>query len=255
VKTRTEIEARAATTRATLDRARGDVTTARLEYIAADQAWIDSGQKRANERRRDASDALERCETLAKRAEDANEAALVVLAQLDREDSLVQLELLRSKLAAHAETVGRYAAEAVSFDRTFAEQIVFPLAVEVRDAVATHRAIESLANDLRVPISALPVPDLASACLTVRRAISAARKQEDRDALTPLWTAEAPDAHSWQLRGATAAELEDIDRATSAARQQERDAAAFRTGFAAAAAQAKPAPITTPTTETPNADQ
>jgi hypothetical protein len=254
--TRTEVTARAASTKAIVDKLRRELTEARKDYIAAESLYVDKGTRGALEKKRDAGDACERLEILERRAVEAHEAALTEIARLDREDKLAELERLQEALGQFDRTLEMRAAEFVAIDRDI-DARVMALAVDVRDAIRLYDAIAKLSNELRAPAATGARPDFANCGLRVRRALSEARAKEGRDTLAPTFLADAPDFGNWKLAGMSAEELSAIERASAVARQADHDgtvaarALAIARDQAAAAEAAKGKPKPEPPAMTP----
>ena len=241
--TRTEVEQAVAAGERGLQQALADLTAARIDYQASELAYIDGGKRAQLEKKRDAADALERGEALHRRAQERRDVSRAALADLEREEFAAELEGLRAKLATFGTTIEAHAAEFVAIDRAI-ENRVMALAVELRDAVATHDRAAAIAKELRLPDNLGPRPDLANACLEVRRLVSAARQSENRDTLAPAWLSDAPD-RDWRLRDMRAGDLDALERERERNAQIERDriaAAAFAAGQRSRPPETKPEP-------------
>jgi hypothetical protein len=240
--TRTEIEAAVAAGERGLQQALADLTAARIDYQASELAYIDGGKRAQLEKKRDAADALERAEALHRRAQERRDVSRAALADLEREEFAAELEQLRTKLVTFGTTIEAHALEFVAIDRAI-ENRVMAIAIELRDAVASHDRASAIAKELRLPDNLGPRPDLANACLEVRRLVSAARQAERRDALAPAWLSDAPDIRDWRLRDMRAGDLDALERERERNAQIERDriaAAAFAAGQRSRPSETKP---------------
>jgi hypothetical protein len=251
MKTRSEIEAAVSAATLTTEAARRDLTQARVDYQAAESHYIDKGDKRSLERKRDCSDALERAEVLDKRAVDRLEQARIELAKIDREDALKRLEGLKTKLLSFEAELTTAAAEFVAIDRAIENQVA-GLGIAVSAILATYDEAIQLAHELRLPSPEMalgPRPSRAEVALAVRRIVTHARVAEDapRDLCVRSYLLDAPT--DWKTRNASAAELADQEAGASRARAEEQALAVLNAADALAAAAAKAAPVTPPTTE------
>jgi hypothetical protein len=228
--TRPEVEAAGAAAKDKLDAARAEVTAARLAYLEADAAWLDTGARRSAEKRRECSDALERCELLAKRAEDRYDETQVALARIERAEQMETYRHQRDLVAAYLRAREERASRWVALDRQ-ADQLAVEDARELVDVVDHYDQAEAIANaiGMRGDLDrvAPKQPTVAQLRLETSRIVTAARHAEMRDPVAPAFLAVA-DLHYSKV-GANADELQNIER------QVEIDAA---TAHASAVAQA-----------------
>ncbi len=254
--TRPEAEAAVAQAREKLDAARVDVTEARLAFHEADVAWIETGARRSAEKRRECSDALERLELLAKRAEDRHDEAQVVMARIERAEQVERYGRERDVVAAYLAAREERAARWVALDRQ-ADQLAVEDARELVDVVAHYERAESLAQHLGMvgdlDCVARKRPTVAQLRLETSRIVTGARRAEMRDPVAPAFLAEA-DLH-YSVTGANAEELQNIERQVAIDRAETHAAAvaqALTLGRLQGAheAAALVAPTTTTTTET-----
>jgi hypothetical protein len=215
--TLSEVESRVAMTREALDKARAEVTEARKDYIAADAEWISTGNKRAAEKRRDASDQLERAEVLAKRAEDLHSQAGVELAQVQRADSMAKYERARDSVVAFQAATADKASAFVALDRLVDDAVV-SLARELAESIQVYERAAFLADTLGMLGDldrATRAPSVSQMRLEISRHVTKARRDEHRDPLAPGWLADASADLRWPRNEMTHEELENTDAHTA----------------------------------------
>jgi hypothetical protein len=230
MRTRQEVETAIDITETELDRAREVHTGAIKKYGEADEKYIDSGSGKDLQKKRDASDELDRYQTLLKRAQDRLDQLKIELSQIDRAESVAEYQALKCVIAGFHASAKAESVRFVELDREL-DRRVLALATQVREVGDAYDRAERLADELRMTSEFRSVvrPELAAVCLETQRELARLRVAEQRVDYS-AWLRSA--SLDWRTRNLDHRELAHTEEWTRRARQEEHDSALLLAGAA-----------------------